>query len=232
MLILYRIMLVAMLAAHSSLAFPAHDLEDIAKVARQFIDDSLNETPFSRREIQVRPLDPRLRLADCDQPLEAFMPNSQRSRSTMTIGVRCSGDSPWKVYVSAQVKLFQPVAALTRPVPGKTPLQADDIEFVETDITRLHRGYFLDPSELQGLMTKRALKRGEILTPDNVQTPLAVKKGNKIIIRASGGGIEVTMMGEALRSGGIGERIPVRNQSSGRTIEALIEGPGEVSVVY
>ncbi len=150
----------------------------------------------------------------------------------MTVGVRCNGRSPWKIYVSARVRLFRPVAVLTRPLPKDAPIQASDVELRETDISTLTRGFFTRLADLSGMTTKRPLNSGEVLSANNLQAPKAVGKGNRVLIRARGGALDVVMMGEAMRDGGIGERIPVRNLSSGRIVEAMIQAPGEVFVLY
>ncbi|MEW6765440.1 MAG: flagellar basal body P-ring formation chaperone FlgA [Pseudomonadota bacterium] len=216
----------------STVVHAAHPLDEIAEVARQFIDETHPATQDTRREIEVRPLDPRLQLATCDQPLQAFSPGSQRGGGTLTVGVRCNGSSPWKIYVSARVKLFRPVAVLTRPLPKDAPVQPSDIELREVDVNNLTRGFFTRPADLSGMTAKRPLNSGEVLTPNNLQAPKAVSKGTRVLIRAQGSALDVVMMGEAMRDGGIGERIPVRNLSSGRIVEAVIHAPGEVFVLF
>lgn len=216
----------------SSPSQAAHPLDDILVTARQFIDTTLPPQPGMRREVSITPLDPRLRLAECDKPLQGFAPgSSQRGGGTLTVGVRCEGSSPWKVYVSARIQVFRPVAVTLRPLPKGSPINLADIELQERDISRLTDGFFTDPHSVAGMLTKRPLGNGEILTVSNLQAPTLVSKGEKVRIVARPGSFEVIMMGEALRAGGQGERIPVRNLSSGRIIEGFIRRAGEVEVV-
>ena len=42
-------------------------------------------------EIRARSLDPRTRLADCDLPLDAYLPHNSRVRANTTVAVRCQG---------------------------------------------------------------------------------------------------------------------------------------------
>lgn len=210
----------------------AHALDDITQTARQFIDETQPAMSDGRREIEIRPLDPRLQLAECDRPLTAFSPASQQRGGIITIGIRCEGSSPWKIYVSGRVRLFRPVAVLARPLPKDAPIQPQDVEFREQDVSALNRGFFSHSQDFAGMSTKRPLNQGEILTPNNLQAQVAVNKGQRVMIRAEGSTFNVIMAGEALRDGSIGERIPVRNLSSGRTVEAMIQAPGEVVVLY
>lgn len=215
-----------------SIAHAAHSLDDINATVRQFIDESLPPRPGMRREVEINPLDPRLRLADCDKPLQAFTPGSQRGSGSLTVGVRCEGSSPWKIYVSARIKVFRPVVIANRPLPKGSPINLADVELQERDVTRLTDGFFTDPHALAGMLAKRPLGSGEILSASNLQAPTLVNKGDKVRIVARPGAFEVIMMGEAMRDGGLGDRIPVRNLSSGRVVEAIISGAGEVEIVF
>src|SRR5579862_3431286 len=49
------------------------------------------------------PLDPRLRLPACDQPLHAFITDGQ-VRAQTTLGVRCEGSVRWTIYTSIGVE--------------------------------------------------------------------------------------------------------------------------------
>jgi flagella basal body P-ring formation protein FlgA len=215
-----------------SIAHAAQSLDDINTTVRQFIDESLPPRPDIRREVEINPLDPRLRLAECDKPLQAFTPGSQPGGGTLTVGVRCEGSSPWKIYVSARIKVFRPVAITNRPLPKGSPVNLADVELQERDVTRLTDGFFTDPHALTGMLAKRPLASGEILSTSNLQAPTLVNKGDKVRIVARPGAFEVIMMGEAMRDGGLRDRIPVRNLSSGRIIEAIISGAGEVEIVF
>jgi len=213
-------------------AHAAQSLDDINATVRQFIDESLPLLQGTRREIQINPLDPRLRLAECDKPLQAFSPGNQRGGGSITVGVRCEGSSPWKIYVSAQIKLFRPVVIVNRPLPKGSPITLADVELQERDITRLTKGFFTDPHAAAGMLAKRALSSGEILNTSNLQAPTLVNKGDKVRIVARSESFEVIMLGEAMRDGGLGDRIPVRNLSSGRVVEAVVGGAGEVEIVF
>jgi flagella basal body P-ring formation protein FlgA len=215
-----------------SIAHAAHSLDDINATVRQFIDESLPPRPDIRREVQINPLDPRLRLAECDKPLQAFTPGSQLGGGSLTVGVRCEGSSPWKIYVSARIKVFRPVVIANRPLPKGSPVNLADVELQERDVTRLTDGFFTDPHALAGMLAKRPLASGEILSTSNLQAPTLVNKGDKVRIVARPGAFEVIMMGEAMRDGGLRDRIPVRNLSSGRVVEAIISGAGEVEIVF
>ncbi len=216
--------------AAPALAF--QPLDDIYAAVRQFIDASLPAHADLRREVEINTLDPRLRLAACSEPLQTFTPGSQRGRGTITVGVHCAGESPWKIYVPVQIKTFRKVVVTTRPVPKGSPLSQADVELQERDVTRLTSGFFTEVQTIAGMVAKRPLNTGEILSAASLQAPTLVHKGDKVRIVVRPGAFEVMMMGEALRDGGVGDRIPVRNLSSGRIIEANVNHAGEVEIIF
>ena len=88
------------LYAANSQAEQFHAHEDIEKTAEQFVHKHLEEIQADRFDIRIRPLDQRLRLSQCETPLEAFLPPGARLYGKTTVGVRCTGDKPWKIFVS------------------------------------------------------------------------------------------------------------------------------------
>jgi flagella basal body P-ring formation protein FlgA len=58
-----------------------------------------------------------------------------------------------------------------------------------------------------------------------------VKRGSKVEIIANFDGLDVRMRGEALADGGRGDRIRVKNLSSGRVVTGTVSGSGVVHVM-
>jgi len=207
--------------SHESIRQAASDF------ARQLSEDSGHS---ENTTISVRTLDRRLRLARCDQPLEAFRSPNTKSHGRTTVGVRCDGEKSWKLYVSVNIKTIEPVVTLKHSVTRNTVLQASDLVLENKDISGLHRGYYTEIKQLVGKHVKNSLKSGLVVTPGHVKNPLAVKKGSTVLILADAGGIQVNMKGKAMKSGALGDWIPVQNLSSKRKIEGRILRPGVIQV--
>lgn len=180
--------------------------------------------------ITVNRLDSRLKLPACNIPLETFSSSATRSLGRITVGVRCHGNKPWSLYVSAAVGLITKVTVAARDLSRGSILTAADLKLAEHDIARLHRGFMEDPAQAIGKTLKRNLQQGRVLTAKLVAIPLAVKKGSRVTIIASSNAIQVRMQGKALSNGAAGERIQVQNRSSKRTLEATVISPGLVKI--
>lgn len=182
-----------------------------------------------RIEASVDRVDPRLQMADCSSPLEAEL-KSTRAVGRVNVQVRCEGDSPWSLYVPAAVNLYRPVVVLVAPVPRGEQLRADDLELREFEISRINGSYFTDIDAATGMVARRRLSPDQPLIAAYLRPPLAIHKGDAVILTASSEGLMVKMPGVALADGETGQQISVRNTQSDRVVEALVTGPGQVEV--
>ena len=207
------------------------DHESIRQTANDFARDlaGVSAQP-ENTTISVGTLDRRLRLAKCDQPLEAFRSPNTKNHGRTTVGVRCDGKKNWKLYVSVNIQIIKPVVTLKHSVTRNSILQVSDLVLEDKDISGLHRGYYTQIKNLVGKHVKNTLKSGLVVTPGHVKNPLAVKKGTTVLILADAGGIQVNMKGKAMKSGSLGDWIPVQNLSSKRKIEGRILRPGVIQV--
>ena len=205
----------------------SHD--SIRDVAHQYMltqAQKQDHTPI----IEVGHLDSRLRLKACSKSLETFSPPGGRKQGRTTVGVRCSGDNPWSLYVPVKVSIMLPVVIAARELPRGKILTTDDIILEKRDIATIHRGYLEKIDYAIGKVLKRSLRRGQILTASHATAPQAIKKGSRVTIVANSGAIAIRMKGKALSSGARGERIQVQNLSSKRELDATVISPGIVEV--
>jgi flagella basal body P-ring formation protein FlgA len=207
------------------------DHASIRQAASDFARDlAITSGDPENTTISVGTLDRRLRLAKCDQPLEAFRSPNTKSHGRTTVGVRCDGNKSWKLYVSVNIQIIKPVVTLKHSVTRNSILRASDLVLQDKDISSLHRGYYSQIETVVGKHIKNSLKPGLVVTPSHVKNPLAVKKGATVLILADAGGIQVNMKGKAMKSGSLGDWIPVQNLSSKRKIEGRILRPGVIQV--
>jgi flagella basal body P-ring formation protein FlgA len=180
--------------------------------------------------VEVGQLDRRLRLPLCDKPLSAFLSPASRTATRQSVGVRCDGTLPWSLYVPVTVERPGQVVVSTRPIPRGQVIAEADVRLVERDLGTLHRGYLTDLAQAIGQRAERDLPGDEAVSPANLGKPNVIKRGAEITIMAADEQLDVRVAGVALASGGIGERIRVRNASSKRELDAVVVGDGLVQV--
>ncbi|MCO8167309.1 flagellar basal body P-ring formation chaperone FlgA [Pseudomonas sp. 21LCFQ02] len=182
-----------------------------------------------RHEIQVRSLDPRMRMAFCDKDLTASL-ESPRPVGRISVRVRCEGSAPWTVFVPAQVNLYREVITTTRPLKRDTVISEMDVTLRERDISSLGLSYMTSLDQAIGQKLVRPAVVDQVLSPNFLEQPAMVRKGDHVVIIARSSSLAVRMPGEALSDGGFNEQIRVRNLNSNKVIKAQITAPGQVEV--
>jgi len=195
------------------------------------VEDYLATTQApGRYEIQVNPLDPRLRMPMCDKELTATLESPAQPIGRVTVKVRCDGASPWTVFVPAQVKLFRDVVVVTRPLKRTGIIGFEDVALRERDISSINQGYLTSVDQAVGQKLTRPMVTDQVITLVHLEQAEVIRKGDQVVISASSGGLTVKMPGEALSNGGMSEQIRVKNLNSNRVIKAQVMAPGQVEV--
>lgn len=184
----------------------------------------------ARHEIEVNRLDPRLRLASCDLPLQAKLESPTQPVGRTTVRVSCTGAAPWSVFVPSQVHLFREVVVARRPLARDKIIDEADVTLAERDVSSLNQGYFTAFDQVLGNKVSRSALPDQVLPPTYISAAEIIRKGDQVVISAKNSTINVRMPGEALTDGALGTQIRIKNQRSGRTIKARVIGPGQVEV--
>lgn len=88
-----------------------------------------------------------------------------------------------------------------------------------------------DVADVLGKPLRRAVRAGEIVTPDALGKEVLVKRGDLVTLVAEYGGIVVTTTGKARGEGSLGDTIIVENLSSRKRVEGVIVDERTVQVV-
>jgi flagella basal body P-ring formation protein FlgA len=208
--------------------FQSH--KSIYQAARNFIRSDVISQRNNQAEIKIGTLDSRLKLKQCNKPLQAFLPGGSRDMGKITIGVKCKGANPWSLHVPVTISVFKKVLVASRQLQKGTVLTESDIKLKKMDLAKLHYGFFEELKQGTGKKLKRRLLAGAVLTPAILKNPQLIRRGQKINIMAQSGRMMVRMEGKALANGAVGERIKVMNEKSGKKLEGIITSSGEVKI--
>ncbi len=181
-------------------------------------------------QIQIKPLDPRLRLPKCGTALEAFFPSGAKAFGNTSVGVRCPGSRPWTVYQSANVRVYQPVLVASRSLPKGTVLSPADLKAERRDLTTLAGGYETVSDNLLGKQLRQALPAGTVVSPQAVKALPLIRQGETVTLLIRQGGMEVRSSGVALSDAESGQRLRVRNETSKRVVEGTATASRQVEV--
>jgi flagellar basal body P-ring formation protein FlgA len=189
------------------------------------------QTSYDNAQIEMEPLDSRLRLQACDRPLEAFTTNNRKvALGKQTIGVKCNSPVTWSLYVPVKVKVFRPVVITSRPLAANQLISKSDIRVVSLDIGSFNQGYVKNPEHIIGQQLKYRLSMGVVINPNSLKQQKIIKRGEMISLVAVAGKMEVRMSGTALSDGTLGQRVRVKNLSSKRVVVGVVDGPGVIKI--
>ncbi|MGE0591254.1 MAG: flagellar basal body P-ring formation chaperone FlgA [Vicinamibacterales bacterium] len=146
------------------------------------------------------------------------------ARFTLVAGGRRQGVAI--ATVRARVRHARTVRAIDRG----DAIAADDLEIVEADPGTLPFRRLPDPASVAGLVARRPILTGEVITSAVVDLPLLVRVGDEVEMLATVGVVEVRDTAIATGSGHHGDVIRVRPHQR-PLVKGRVIGPGLVEVV-
>ena len=204
--------------------------QSIQKAVVDYLEQQPQIQRLSAASVQPGRLDKRLKLEQCNRPLQVFMPAGGKLIGKSTVGVRCTGTTPWTLYVPVTVTAYAEVATANHPLQRGALLTNDDFSMVQQALHQIPAGYMENNQELIGKELTRTVAAGKTLTRNMLKSPTLVKRGQQVTLIAQQRNFEVRMNGKALANGAIGDRIRVQNLSSKKIVEGTIDAQGAVVV--
>jgi flagella basal body P-ring formation protein FlgA len=205
--------LVLLAAAAGARANPNAGLE---QMARDFLQPAVEQALAEqagmplRAEVQMGALDSRLRLAPCNA-IEPFLPPNGRLWGRSRVGLRCvDGPTRWSVYLPVTVKAFGPAWVLKAAVPAGDTLTQEHAERAEVDWAAHPSMVLALPERWIGQQAAYALTPGQPIRENMVRAPQAFEAGTPVKVSANGRGFAVTVIGQALNAGHVGQAARVR----------------------
>ena len=205
-------------------------LDELRAVAERFLRQAAGREGRAI-EVEIGRLDPRLRLIACPGEVEPFLGPGNQPRGNTSVGLRCDGATPWKLYVPATVRQKFVVLTAARAIPRGRVLTMEDILPEERWLTQVPPGALDSPDLAVGRLATRSLQAGNLLHGGALKAPQMIRRGQTVVLSLSEGPIDIQLSGEALGPGAPGDRIQVRNASSRRVVEGVVTDGGGVRVV-
>jgi flagella basal body P-ring formation protein FlgA len=229
-----RLTAIVVLLALSPIAAAAsadwQDLEAIRESASRFLTERIGQQSGETR-VEAGFLDPRLKLPACSESLTPFLNTGTRINRTTTVGVRCTGERRWKVYVPVSVVTESKVVVAARHLPKGTLITPDAVRLERRDVTRNRSGYYRSIEAAVGQRVAQSILEGRMLAPGLVEADDVIRRGQSVTLMVETGGMRINMSGKALIDGAIGQRIQVENLSSGRVVEGIVRSREHVEVI-
>ena len=185
---------------------------------------------YSRIDTTLPRLDPRLKLATCNTPLNVKPTSTRKRLGRLTLKISCFDQKNWSLHVPLELKAYESVVVAARPILRGQIITAGNLAKEEREVTRLNQGYFSKPGLVVGSIAKRSIATHRVILPQSLSTPKLVYKGESISIQAIGSGLSIKAMGIALANGSMGDLIRVKNSKTQRVVEGRISAPGQITI--
>jgi flagella basal body P-ring formation protein FlgA len=173
-------------------------------------------------------IDTRLNLAACPAP-EAFIPPGARLWGSASVGVRCSGDNPWTIYVPVSVKILTGVVVAAHALTQGRPIELSDMLVQEADLGQLTSSVITEPQQALGRIVTLSIAAGQPLRQDLLRAPPVIQQGQSVTLRAQGPGFKVSAEGKAVSNAAEGQVAQVRTPS-GHTVNGIARFGGIVEM--
>lgn len=201
----------------------ARQVRELAQAA------SRTAVPGMRVEIELGELDPRLKLAPCQQ-VQPYLPVGVRLWGKARIGLRClQGATRWNVFLPVTVQVFAPSLVATRALPTGTTLEAGDLQLTETDIAADPTPAVRDTAVAIGRSLARPLAAGEALHQRDLRARQWFAAGETVRVVAQGEGYSVVGEAQAMTPGIEGQAVRVRTEN-GRVLSGVAVAERQVEV--
>lgn len=212
------------------LAAPARAGESgLQQQARQFASTSLLATNGTRVEVEVGSLDPRLKLAPCNE-IQPYLPANARLWGRTRIGLRCaSGPTRWNVFLPVTVKVYAKALVASRALPAGTVIAEADLAQEEVDLAEDSAAALVSPEQAVGRTLDRPVSAGRSLRQTHLKSRQWFAAGETVQVVAQGPGFRVAGAGQALTAGIEGQPVRIRTES-GRILTAEAVGERLVEV--
>lgn len=204
--------------------------DDLRHAAEAFLIEHLRTTGSDAvTHANAAALDPRLRLQQCTRPLQGLLAAGAQMAANMTVGVRCISPA-WTVYVPVAVESEMKVLVLRQAAARNAALGPADIEIQTRRVPGIAAGYLSAVEQLQGRHLRMPAPPGTALTVDLLAADILVKRGQRVTLIASVGGLEVRAQGEAMADASATGRVRVLNLASHKVVEGQVESTDRVRV--
>jgi len=204
-------------------------LESIRFQAEEYIMQFDYETPYPAK-FKANYLDNRLKLANCNVPLQIEFSNRQKTYGNTSLNINCRNSPKWRIHLPITVDVFDDVLVAQRPFSRGHKIDEKMLTYEKRNISLLNEGYFTQTKDLNHTEARRNLRRGSVLTQNNTLQSKMVKSGQNVTLILDYKGINIRTSGKALRSARMGQLVKVRNSKSQKIVEGIVAGEGLVKV--
>ncbi len=174
---------------------------------------------------------PKIEVATGTLDLSATLPATFNPDGPISVRLEIQGEGfSRSAFVRTRVRVETPQPVLVRPVEAHSPIVSGDVQWQLTPLGR--SGDVVGSiNSIRGKLSKQDLREGQILTERLLYSPVMVRRGDSVTVRARLGSVTVAATMIARSSGEYGDTIVVEHLNGGGKATARVTGDGTVEVI-
>lgn len=157
--------------------------------------------------------------------------DQRNARFSATIEVPAGQPNALRQRVNGHVYTVSRIPVLSRTLSRGDIITERDVEWVETRADAVRRDMITDLRQLVGQEPRTQVRQGAAIRLSDVQRPVMVPRNSSVTMVVKTPFMKLTVQGRSMDEGGKGDVIRVTNLQSKRVVEAVVEGPGTVTVM-
>jgi len=197
-------------------------VEAVQRVARQVAGSTGSITGINNETFASLPL------PGAGVEYVAWAPKQHTDASTIRVEIvvrRYDRVLAQRSFVFARVSTEQMVVP-QRIIKKGAVIKPSDLKVAKPEHRNTNESYAARVDQVVGKIATHTLHPNRPIALRHIREEYGVERGDKVMVRTSVGSIRVTMKGEAMENGSVGERILVSNSKSGRVIQARVISDG------
>ena len=185
------------------------------------------EAPDARIEI-VEYLRRPAPQGDFDFPSGGLMPPATGRDTALWNGsVRYDGRR-FPIWVRVRIAVREQAVVAVEPLKPGRVIEAADVKLEQIETFPRRRPMAAQLEAVVGRVPRRAISAGSPISPDALDEPLQVAKGDTVQVEVRSGAAVLRLEARAESAGRRGQTIPVRNPDSGKIFRARVQDKGQV----
>ena len=192
---------------------------DRDQVTRAILDAFVRQ--FSGANVEITSVDiPVVPIGTGPVEISATLPQRFDPATPVFVRIDVRGNSFARTaFVRTNVKIEAEQPVLKNKVTAHTEIQPSDIEW---KLAPVRSG---TADQVNGMLVKRDLQPGQVVTNDLLYMPLYVHKGDSVTVKAISGGVSIAATMRAKAAGKLGDTISVEHLTGEGSTMARITGP-------
>jgi flagella basal body P-ring formation protein FlgA len=202
---------------------------------RQLIDGKLSLL-FQGREYQMKTFNVRGFESYPDGNVEFRLSSgdlvNKKGKLSCSVDIIIDGSKQDRLNVSGEVAVYENILHVAKSYSKGEKIATADVYSEKKNIFNVSGNFIKTYDEIDRLILKSSVRRGECLNSDLFVNPPMVKKGDIIKLVAKQSSLLIVTSGISKENGFANDVIKVENLNSGKLVRGIVKGKSKVEVIY